>query len=306
MGVVYRARHGLLRRPTAIKLIAPDKVGASSISRFEREVQTTARLSHPNTITIYDYGRTPEGVFYYAMELLDGDHLEDIVAVDGAQSAARTMHVLRHVADALAEAHAIGLVHRDIKPANVMLCRIGGVHDTPKVLDFGLVKEIGTDVQVTKADVVTGTPLYMAPETITNPDAVDARSDLYALGAVAYFFLTGAHVFEGDTVVEVCAKHLHDAPVPPSVRAGRPVPEALERLVLECLEKDPERRPRSSVDLVARLAALEGVDPWTRDDAAAWWERCGAAIEARHGVEKTDSTHTLDVDLGLRLDQRAT
>jgi serine/threonine-protein kinase len=187
MGEVYRARHGMMRRPTAIKLLRGDRAGEIDLGRFEREVQLTARLTHPNTITIFDYGRTHDGVFYYAMELLDGATLQRIVAVDGPQPPGRVVRILGMVCGALTEAHAIGLIHRDIKPANIMLCSQGGEHDVVKLLDFGLVKEfeVDRDVKLTAASIVVGTPQYMAPESIVDPDSVDARTDIYALGAVA-------------------------------------------------------------------------------------------------------------------------
>ena len=212
MGVVYEARHAMLRRPTAVKLLKPERAGERDIRRFEREVQRTAALSHPNTVTIYDYGRTPDGVFYYAMERLEGATLSDAVAASGPMPPARVVYVLARVADALAEAHGVGLIHRDIKPANIFLCRQGGHVDVPKVLDFGLVKELGSLDRalpsLTDADAITGTPHYMAPEALTDPDSVDHRVDLYALGAVGHFLLTGEHVFEGKTLVEVCGHHL--------------------------------------------------------------------------------------------------
>jgi serine/threonine-protein kinase len=279
MGVVYRAHHGMMRRPTAIKLLRPEKAIEANLKRFEREVQLTARLTHPNTITIFDYGRTPEGVFYYAMELLDGASLERVVSLAGPLPPARVLHVLHGVAGALVEAHEAGLVHRDVKPANVILCRQGGIDDVPKVVDFGLVKDLETsgDAALTRADVIAGTPLYIAPEAITSPEAVGPQSDLYSLGAVGYFALTGQHVFRGRTLVEVCSHHLHSEPEPPSRRIDAPVPADLEALVLECLAKDPARRPAGARELRRRLAGCAGFGGWTEEDARAWWETHGAA-----------------------------
>ena len=261
MGVVYRAHHGMMRRPTAIKLLRPEKAIAANLKRFEREVQLTARLTHPHTITIFDYGRTPEGLFYYAMELLDGASLDRVVAVAGRLGPARVIHVLYEVAGALVEAHESGLIHRDIKPANIILCRQGGLYDFPKVVDFGLVKDLepAASAALTRADVIAGTPLYIAPEAITSPESVSPQSDLYSLGAVGYFALTGQNPFQGRTLVEVCSHHLHTKPEPPSTRLDEPLPADLEALVLDCLEKDPTRRPASARELRRRLEGLRGL-----------------------------------------------
>jgi len=278
MGAVYRAHHAMLRRPTAVKLLPPEKAGADNILRFEREVQLTASLSHPNTVVIFDYGRTVEGVFYYAMEYLDGINLDQLVKTDGPQPPARVARIVSQVSGALAEAHQIGLVHRDIKPANIILCERGGVPDVAKVVDFGLVKRFrpddeGLTMAVTSEQTLLGTPLYMAPEAITGAGEVDARSDLYALGAVAYMLLTGTPVFQGRTVVEICAHHLHTPPDPPSRRLGRPIPPDLEQIVLACLAKSPDDRPSSALALQDRLHHLRFADPWSDDDATAWWLR---------------------------------
>jgi serine/threonine-protein kinase len=272
MGTVYRARHSMLRRPTAIKLLPPEKAGRAALERFEREVQLTARLSHPNTVAVFDYGRTPDGVFYYAMEYLEGANLDTLVREDGPQPPARVVHVLRQVAAALAEAHGVGLIHRDVKPENVILCERGGAPDVAKVVDFGLVRDLERTTSASSTNLVQGTPLYLSPEAIKAPDRVDGRSDLYALGAVGYFLLTGEHVFTGATMVEVCSHHLYSRPQPPSIRLGRPLPAALEALVLECLEKDPQRRPGSAGALRDRLAALAEGLPWSNESARAWWD----------------------------------
>jgi serine/threonine-protein kinase len=274
MGVVYKARHALLRRPTALKLLPRARSSGVMLERFEREVQLTSQLTHPNTIAIYDYGRTSEGILYYVMEYVDGVSLDRLVEAYGAVSPERTVAILRQVCGSLAEAHDVGLVHRDIKPANLMVCIRGGVVDFVKVLDFGLVKQLDeAGSNLSRPEWVIGTPLYMAPETISESGRTDARSDLYALGAVAYFLLTGSPVFSGKTMVEVCSHHLRSTPVPPSQRVeGRLSPE-LERLVLSCLEKDPARRPASAREILAALDALEDVGAWTQDAARAWWEQ---------------------------------
>jgi eukaryotic-like serine/threonine-protein kinase len=301
MGTVYRASHALLQRPTAIKLLHPEKIGARSIARFEREVRLTAQLSHPNTVTVFDYGRTPDGVFYYAMELLDGVNLEELVMLDGAQPASRVVSILRQAAGALAEAHGIGLIHRDIKPGNIMLCERGGAPDVVKIVDFGLVKELGRDVAtITRADIVTGTPQYMAPETLTAPQDVDGRSDLYALGAVGYFLITGQPVFQGRTMVEVCSHHLHTPPTSPSERLGRTVAHDLERVILDCLAKDPGNRPQTTLDLDQRLAGCD-VPAWDTAQAAAWWLEHRSAIRARRmEAEVGTDEKSIAVDLDLR------
>jgi hypothetical protein len=290
MGVVYRARHAMLRRPTAIKLLPAEKAGNENILRFEREVQLTASLSHPNTVAIFDYGRTVEGIFYYAMEYLDGINLDELVRADGTQSAGRIVRILAQVSGALAEAHDIGLVHRDVKPANIILCERGGLADVAKVVDFGLVKRFRPDdteatMAVTGVQTLLGTPMYMAPEAVSGTGDVDARSDLYALGAVAYLLLTGTPVFRGQSVVEVCAHHLHTPPEPPSRRLGRPVPPELERIVLQCLAKSPDDRPSSARSLCRTFTHLPFADEWSDDDAARWWTR----YRRMHAAARTSS-----------------
>ncbi len=280
MGVVYRASHGMLRRPTAVKLLHPETTGQAALARFEREVQLTAKLTHTNTVTIFDYGRTPEGVFYYAMELLDGATLHDVVEASSAQDPSRVVHIIRQAAAALAEAHDIGLIHRDIKPANIMLCTQGGELDVAKVCDFGLVKELDRASVSMSQDVVAGTPQYIAPEAITDPQRVDARTDVYALGAVAFYLLTGEHVFAGTSVVEVCSHHLHTKPDRPSERLGSPLPSELEELVLECLAKDPGSRPKTAHALAKRLAQLE-IPAWTQERALSWWGDYGEELQSR-------------------------
>jgi hypothetical protein len=289
MGIVYRARHAMLRRPTAVKLLPADRAGEANLARFEREVQLTASLTHPNTVTVFDYGRTADGIFYYAMELLAGASLESVVAVAGPLPPERVTHVVYHVASALSEAHQVGLIHRDVKPANIILCRQGGVDDVPKVVDFGLVKDVqrGTKVSLTQGDVIAGTPLYLSPEAITAPDTMDGRSDLYSLGAVGYFALTGSHVFDGRTTVEVCAKHLHDSPEPPSRRLGCALPEDLEAVLLDCLAKQPEDRPATAAELCRRLETCASFGHWTPEKASAWWREHGAAASARARQHET-------------------
>jgi eukaryotic-like serine/threonine-protein kinase len=279
MGVVYRASHAMLRRPTAIKLLLPDRTSTEALLRFEREVRRTAMLTHPNTVTVFDYGRTTDGVFYYAMELLEGASLDEIIDVDGPQPAERVIHLLEQAAGSLAEAHDAALIHRDIKPGNILVVDRGGISDLVKVVDFGLVKDVGpkangegpAEAALTLGNAITGTPLYMAPETLISQETVDARADLYALGAVGYWLLTGTHVFNAKSIVEVCIQHLHAVPEPPSARLNAPVAEDLERLLLDCLAKRPEDRPATAQILRERLRACAVAGLWTNARAAQWW-----------------------------------
>jgi serine/threonine-protein kinase len=285
MGVVYRARHALLRRPTVIKLLPPEKAGQHNLTRFEREVQLTSQLASPNTVAVYDFGRTDDGIFYYAMEHLDGIDLEQLVVEHGAQPAARVIHVLAQVCSALVEAHEAGLIHRDVKPSNVMLCRHGGALDVVKVLDFGLVKDIsaGSDATLTHADAVLGTPLYVSPEAISAPEQVGGRSDLYAVGALGYHLLTGRAVFDGRTVAEVYARHLYAQPVPPSEHLAS-VPADLEALLLSCLAKAPDDRPRDARALRAALLACRDAGAWSDRQAETFWRD----RKPTHSVRPTD------------------
>jgi serine/threonine protein kinase len=318
----------MLRRPTAVKLLHEATAGDVSISRFEREVQLTSRLTHPNTIAIYDYGRTPDGVFYYAMEFLDGITLEELGSKFGAQPPERVIHIVRQICGSLYEAHRSGLIHRDIKPANVILCERGQVGDVVKVLDFGLVKEVDArqldgvggasasgegsrDARKsgdTQVGSVVGTPLYMAPECIVAPDGIDERSDIYAVGCVAYFVLTGTDVFLAETIAEVCGRHVSMLPEPPSKRLhevtadksdNSAVPSDLERVVLGCLAKRREDRPADAHALADALGSCEAAGRWTEERAAAWWKeyraRPPAPYEARHPSSMLASTIAVDV-----------
>ncbi len=273
MGVVYKGQHAMLRRPTAIKMLDVDRVNEASIQRFEREVQITCNLNNPHTVAIYDYGRTPEGVFYYAMEYLDGINLQTLVDEDGPQPEGRVVNILRQICGSLYEAHSMGLVHRDIKPANIMLNRRGAEPDVVKVLDFGLVKALNDDKkdgQPSGGDL-SGTPLYMSPEAIQMPESIDARSDLYAVGAVGYFLLTGQTAFSARTLGELCQQHVSAIPEAPSQRLGRAVSPELEHAILACLEKNRAKRPQTARDLAAMLVRV--IATWTIDDAEAWWSR---------------------------------
>jgi eukaryotic-like serine/threonine-protein kinase len=276
MGEVYRASHRLLARPAAIKLIRPEAISGDraaaevAIARFRREAEVAATLRSPHTVELYDFGVTDDRTFYLVMELLEGLDLDELVRATGPMPPGRVVHVLRQVCDSLEEAHGLGLVHRDIKPANLHVGRRPR-HDFVKVLDFGLVKSIAGGAEHTLASGPTatpGTPAYMAPEVALGR-SVDARTDLYAVGCVAFYALTGELVFESKTAVEMIAKHLHEEPVPPSLRAPAEIPPALDELVLACLAKDPQRRPSSAAALARSLAAVDVT--WTEEQAADWW-----------------------------------
>lgn len=273
MGVVYRGRHALLRRPTAIKLLDVDKTTPETIGRFEREVQITSQLNHPNTVAVYDYGHTPEGVFYYAMEYLEGINLDQLVERHGPQPEGRVIHILRQICGSLGEAHRAGLIHRDVKPANVVLTERGGVPDFVKLLDFGLVKAVGGEraASLTLVGAVAGTPLFLSPEAVQHPDDLDPRSDLYAVGAVGYFLLTGTPVFKAKSVVDLLMHHVNTPPEPPSQRLGKYVSADIETIVLNCLAKRREDRTATAQELAAALAGCTSAGDWTESNAAAWW-----------------------------------
>jgi hypothetical protein len=303
MGVVYQATHAMLRRPAAIKLLLKDRASEMDLARFEREVQCMSRLSHPNTISIFDYGRTAEGVFYYVMEYLDGLDLQRLVEQYGPIAPARAINILTQVCGALAEAHARSLIHRDIKPANIVLTERLDEPDVVKVVDFGLVKKFGGNLAASAAgDAITGTPLYMSPESISRPDTVDGRSDIYAVGAVAYFLLTGQHVFEAGSVIEVCSKHMLEVPVSPSLRLGKALPADLEAVVLACLAKDRNDRPASAVAL---RTALLGCADATHNDllgARAWWQARRALQKGgARAVDAVDETGSRPATMAIDL-----
>jgi tRNA A-37 threonylcarbamoyl transferase component Bud32 len=272
-GMVYRARHSLLRRPVAIKLLSPDMTNAANTARFEHEVQMTSQLTHPNTVAIYDYGHTPEGIFYYAMEYLGGIDLDQLVRQFGAQPEGRVIHILRQVCGSLSEAHRIGLIHRDIKPANIVLTRRGGVCDLVKVLDFGLVKTARPGLaEVSGPGAVVGTPHFISPEAVVKPETVDRRSDIYSLGAVGYWLLTGKTLFDHDTVEGLLDRHVNQTPPHPADRLRQPVSQDLAALLLRCLAKRPEERPASAEALDQALAACGAAGKWTMLDAEEWWQ----------------------------------
>lgn len=301
MGVVYKGQHAMLRRPTAIKMLDVDKVNEASMERFEREVQITSQLNNPHTVAIYDYGRTPEGVFYYAMEYLDGIDLQSLVERYGPQPASRVIHILTQVCSSLYEAHSLGLVHRDIKPANIMLNRRGGEPDVVKVLDFGLVKALddGKQQSMTQQSALTGTPLYMSPEAIQMPNTVDARSDLYAVGAVGYYLLTGGPVFDAENVMDLCRKHVDTPPIAPSERTRLEVPAALENAILSCLEKSRAKRPQTARDLAQMISHCVEATAWSVEESDAWWGRHerGLVNAPNHGAPTSTRGHDVTIDL---------
>jgi serine/threonine-protein kinase len=302
MGVVYRATHAFLRRPAAIKLLLPNRASPSDLARFEREVQLTSRLRHPNTVSILDYGHSEAGIFYYVMEYIDGVDLERLVAVEGPLDAPRAIHILAQAAGALAEAHMLGLVHRDIKPANIMLTERTDEPDVVKVVDFGLVKTLQTaadESAVTFVDALVGTPTCLAPEAITAPDSVDGRADIYALGVVGYFMLTGKRLFEGKTIVEICSKHLTETPTRPSVRLGRPIATDLERVILACVAKARGDRPASAQALRAALLGCGDAARYDADAARQWWLEHGERVR-RSTPAPEGHAATIAIDLSER------
>ena len=258
MANIYLARHDLLKRPCAVKLLKPARATDEMVARFEREVQLASALSHPNVVEIYDYGRSAEGHFYYAMEYLEGINLGELIAREGAIPVPRALRILRQLCAGLAAAHAAGLVHRDIKPENIMICRRGEEADVVKILDFGMVKKVDTEHSrnLTRGLRILGTPLYMAPERLRNPADVDVRADIYAVGAVAFCMLSGKKLFETTDDLELTSKVLHDEPPRVSQVAAQPIPVELDLLIQSCLEKKPEHRPQRAADLLEALDAI--------------------------------------------------
>jgi serine/threonine protein kinase len=280
MGEVYQATHRMLARPAAIKLIHPEALASQdrkraglAVARFRREADAAAKLRSPHTVELYDFGQTEDGTLYFVMELLEGMDLESLVRREGPLPQKRVIHILREVCESLEEAHASGLVHRDIKPANIHVGRVGLRHDFVKVLDFGLVKSVmtppGEDSMATAAGLTPGTPAYMAPEMAMG-ETVDGRADLYALGCVAYYLLTGKLVFEATTGLQLIAKHMQETPVPPSRRTELDVSPQLEQVVLASLAKRPEDRPQTATELDRMLAEIE-IEPWSEEEATHWW-----------------------------------
>lgn len=292
MGEVYLAEHRLLKRPCAIKLIRPgSQADPTAIARFEREVHSTAKLSHWNTVNIFDYGRTDDGTFYYVMEYLPGLSLAELVRQYGPLPPARAIHLLRQTCRALHEAHTAGLVHRDIKPANIFAARLGGVYDVAKLLDFGLVKTSTdhSDAQLAQTGTFSGSPLYMSPEQSAATNDHDVRSDIYSLGATAYYLLTGKAPFEGKNVVEVMIAHARN-PVVPMSRHCPGIPDDIDQVVLKCLAKDPADRFESAQSLEAALAKCHDANCWSDADAAQWWRE--SAVKAKQDERPFTPSHS--------------
>ncbi len=280
MGEVWRAEHRLLVRPAAIKLVRNEMLGAGRdedvalvMRRFEREAQAIAALTSPHTIRLFDFGLTEDGAFYYVMELLIGRDLETLVRDFGPLPVDRVSHLMRQICHSLAEAHVRGLVHRDVKPANVYVCRMGLEYDFVKVLDFGLVKfsnRTGYGGTLSVDQMTSGTPGYMAPEVILGEQQIDSRADVYSIGCLAYWLLTGQRVFEADSVTKMLIDHVQAEPVPPSLRTELRIPRDFEKLIMACLEKDPARRPQNAEELWKMSLECRSDESWSRDDA-----RCG-------------------------------
>jgi len=289
MGEVYLAEHTLLKRPCAIKLILPGRAAdPKALARFESEVQATARLTHWNTVEIYDYGHTSDGTFYYVMEYLPGMNLEDLIEEFGPMPADRVVYLLRQVCAALNEAHSMGLIHRDIKPGNIFAAQRGGVHDVAKLLDFGLVKSTSVvaadSAKLTLDGAVVGSPMYIAPESAMGEREPDARSDIYSLGATAYFLLTGRPVFNDEAPLRVIFAHVNEPVTPPS-RFQDNIPPELELIVLRCLAKRPEDRYQSAEELETALATASRNSAWNAKSAARWWQNAVPTVRVDPAAE---------------------
>ena len=299
MGAVYRASHVLMRRATAVKLLRPDRASPEFIKRFEREVRLSCRLTHPNTIAIYDYGRTPDGTFYYAMELLNGVSLAKFLDAAGPLPEGRAIYLLRQICESLREAHGVGLIHRDIKPGNIHICERGGEYDFIKVLDFGLVKDTSsTDDQQLTQESSYGTPGFVAPEAIRDSSKATALSDVYAVGTVGYALLTAQTIFIEKNRIRMLTRQLKEDPEPPSVRLGRALSSDLESIVMRCLSRDPSARPQSMQDILDALEACRASGDWTPADARSWWARHPNLLKGqREETLDEDDAPTINVDV---------
>jgi serine/threonine-protein kinase len=306
MGEVWRARHRLLARDAAIKIIRSDLLMLhpgyqSDITRrrFAREAQAIATLQSPHTVYLYDFGLSEDGSSYYVMELLDGISLQMLVDTFGPQPAARVVHVLKQVCESLEEAHQCGLIHRDVKPNNIFACAVGLKHDFVKVLDFGLVKRVAApgDLLLTAKGMTAGTPAYMSPEVAMGDSVIDGRTDIYSLGCVAYFMLTGSLVFERKTATAMTLAHVEATPIPPSRRSEIAIPEQLEEIVLRCLAKTPEGRPQSAAELGRLLESITGVPEWTEEMASEWWRAHMPSSCSHRAARQFRTVHRLSAAL---------
>ena len=273
MGTVYRARHTLLERPVAVKVLNGNKLTSLDIARFEREVRLSTRLTHPNTISIYDYGRTHDGLFYYVMEYVEGLTLKQLVQQIGPLPECRVIHILRQVCQSLQEAHALGIIHRDIKPENIIVSVRRGEGDFVTVLDFGLVAEDTNSGGAAADACISGTPLYMTPESIDQPEISNPSCDLYALGAVGYYLLCGQPLFTGNDALDICLKQVSELPIAPSIKLKHPLAEDLECLIMSCLQKSPQKRPASVAQLATALEGCRAAGEWSGNSALNWWEQ---------------------------------
>ncbi len=302
MGEVWVAKHSLLARATAVKIVSAEHLATGTkgndapLMRFEREARATAGLRSPHTVTVFDFGATRDGQLYYAMEYLEGLDLRDLVRRFGPLPAGRAVFLLTQACDSLREAHRQGIVHRDIKPSNLFLCRLGDNYDFLKVLDFGLARDLtasGTSVQLTQEGSTAGTPAFMAPEIALGTSPAEATSDLYSLGCVAYWLLTGTDVFEGKAPMQVMFAHAKEKPTPPSMRTESPIPGDLERIVLWCLEKEPEDRPQTAGELMRALAKLESFPAWRNEDAERWWKSHMPDVKSADALLSPELTPTM-------------
>ena len=299
MAEVYLAHHALLRRPTAVKVLRREMLNEENLALFEREVQITSKLTHPNTIVIFDYGRTPDCCFYYAMEFLDGISLQTLVENFGPVPEERVIHILKQVCGSLAEAHSNDLIHRDIKPANIMLCDRGGEFGVVKVLDFGIVQTMTKDTNALEPDYVMGTPVYMPPEALQKGNDLDGRSDLYSLALVGVFLLTGKDLFKKDDLEKTIDAQINESPVALSVIMGNKVSPDFDQLILSCLEKYMAERPASARDLYEALERCQPSQDWTRTRAEEWWKEQDKRRSALPSDENSleSSMRTLSIDL---------
>ena len=299
MGEVYIAEHALLRRPTAVKLLRPDRTRPEDLERFEAEVQATCALSHPNTVRVYDYGHSPDGGFYYAMELVDGLSLRQLLELDGPLAVGRAIFIAAQVCSALAEAHDAGLIHRDIKPANVLLTRVGDRADFVKVVDFGLVKRVDDDREITRDGGFAGTPGFLAPEVPTSHGVVGPVTDVYSVGALTYVLVTGSMPFDGESGMDVFINQQTHEPTPITEVMQGHIDDDLATVVMRCLSRDPAARPASARELREALLRCRAADTWSEHDARNWWDERDAELAAQRA--ETRERLPLGARLGKRL-----